>query len=606
MNLFAIAGISCTVSCTILSVIGLFFGKTKLHRLLIAFNMVVAVWGLGLFLVGIADTESEAILSWKLANLGGFFVGPVFYHLVSVFCDSRHKPLLYLGYLQAGIFAATGFVTELVFTETRYTYGLYYNAVNPVYATGFTIYLFFIILSYLTLIKYFLRTQGYKRKQTLYMMLGFSFGFIGATSAFLPMFRIDVIYPFGNFGITGYCIITTYSILRHRLMDIHVVLKKSLVYSLSASFLSGIFVVLVLTMTKYLSDYIGVTSFSITVTSALFIAILFNPLKNKIQFLVDKLFYKSSYSCYSIVQKISRELASTIELRRTYGIIVDTIFEALKLKSAYLLFAGKEFFEVAYFRLVKDATPCKYNSSIPSIKNSDIKNEFGKTAQTNLLYRDSGLVKLSIKENILMKEELQIFADNEKAKHIEEEFTIYNGEVAVPILLEDELMFLLILGGKLSGDAFSTEDINMLITIANQSAIALKNAGLYDELERRVEERTAELSKANKNLHKEITERKRAEKQLHNIHRELEFRVQERTSDLIKVNRQLQLEITERRKIEDALKNSREELKERVEDLEKFYDMAVNRELKMIELKKKIQSLQTKLSDHEVINYNMD
>jgi C4-dicarboxylate-specific signal transduction histidine kinase len=146
----------------------------------------------------------------------------------------------------------------------------------------------------------------------------------------------------------------------------------------------------------------------------------------------------------------------------------------------------------------------------------------------------------------------------------------------------------------------------MFKTIANQSAIALKNAKLYDELERRVEDRTAELSKSNKNLHKEITERKRAEKQLHNIHRELEFRVEERTSDLIKVNQQLQLEVTERRIIEDALKNSRKELKERVEDLEKFYDMAVNRELKMIELKKRIQSLQTKLSDYEVINYNMD
>jgi GAF domain-containing protein len=606
MNLFAISGISCAISCTILSVIGLFFGKAKLHRLLIAFNMVVAVWGLGLFFVGIADTESEAILSWKLAHLGGFFVGPTFYHLVSVFCGSRRKTLLYLGYLQASIFATIGLGTELVFNKTRYVYGLYYNDITPLYVTGVSIYLFFVILSYFTLLKYFLRTQGFKHKQALYIILGFSFGFIGATSAFLPMFKIDTIYPFGNFGITIYCIITTYSILRHRLMDIHVVLKKSLVYSLSASFLSGIFVVLVLTMTKYLSDYMGITSFLITVISALVIAILFAPLKIKIQFLVDKLFYKSSYSCYSTVQKISRELASTIELRSTYKTIVDTIFETLKLKSTYLLFAGKEFFEVAYLRVAKDATACKDNGSTPSIVSGDMKNEFGKTAQLNLLNRDSGLVRLSIKETILIKGELQIVTDHQKAKNIAEEFTLYNGEVAVPILLEDELMFLLILGGKLSGDNFSAEDINMFKTIANQSAIALKNAKLYDELERRVEERTAELSKSNKNLHKEITERKRAEKKLHNIHRELEFRVEERTSDLIKVNQQLQLEVTERRIIEDALKNSREELKERVEDLEKFYDMAVNRELKMIELKKRIQSLQTKLSDYEVINYNMD
>jgi hypothetical protein len=403
--------------------------------------MVVAVWGLGLFFVGIADTESEAILSWRFAHLGGFFVGPTFYHLVSVFCGSKRKTLLYLGYLQASIFSAIGLGTELVFNKTRYTYGLYYNDISPLYVTGFSIYLAFVTLSYFTLIKYFLRTQGYKHKQTLYIMLGFSFGFIGATSAFLPMFKIDLIYPFGNFGITIYCIITTYSILRHRLMDIHVVLKKSLVYSLSASFLSGIFVVLVLIMTKYLSDYVGITSFLITITAALIIAILFTPLKNKIQFLVDKFFYRSSYSCYSIVQKISRELASTIELSRTYGIIVDTIFETLKLKSTYLLFAGKEFFEVAYFSLAEDATSCEDNSSIPSIVTGDMKNEFGKIAQFNSLNRDSGLIRLSMKENILIREELQIFADDQKAKNIAEEFALYNGEVAVPILLEGELMY---------------------------------------------------------------------------------------------------------------------------------------------------------------------
>jgi uncharacterized protein YdcH (DUF465 family) len=47
-------------------------------------------------------------------------------------------------------------------------------------------------------------------------------------------------------------------------------------------------------------------------------------------------------------------------------------------------------------------------------------------------------------------------------------------------------------------------------------------------------------------------------------------------------------DITELKRIEQSLTESRGELKERIDELENFYEMAVNRELKMIELKKEI------------------
>lgn len=50
-------------------------------------------------------------------------------------------------------------------------------------------------------------------------------------------------------------------------------------------------------------------------------------------------------------------------------------------------------------------------------------------------------------------------------------------------------------------------------------------------------------------------------------------------------------DITELKNIQQTLSESRAELKQRVEDLENFYDMAINRELKMKELKKEIADL---------------
>jgi PAS domain S-box-containing protein len=80
----------------------------------------------------------------------------------------------------------------------------------------------------------------------------------------------------------------------------------------------------------------------------------------------------------------------------------------------------------------------------------------------------------------------------------------------------------------------------------------------YDELEQRVEERTAELAEANEQLKKEIEERKQAEEALRKAHDDLELRVEERTAELIKANEQLKCEIEDRKRAEQELKLSEE------------------------------------------------
>lgn len=69
-------------------------------------------------------------------------------------------------------------------------------------------------------------------------------------------------------------------------------------------------------------------------------------------------------------------------------------------------------------------------------------------------------------------------------------------------------------------------------------------------LEKRIEERTAELAKTNSELKNEITERERAEKALRKAHTELEGRVRERTAELAAANQALQTDIAKRKRLE--------------------------------------------------------
>jgi PAS domain S-box-containing protein len=58
-------------------------------------------------------------------------------------------------------------------------------------------------------------------------------------------------------------------------------------------------------------------------------------------------------------------------------------------------------------------------------------------------------------------------------------------------------------------------------------------------------------------------------------------------------------DITDRKKAEEALHHSREELKERVQELEEFYQLAVGRELRMIELKEEVERLREELGRYK-------
>jgi len=75
------------------------------------------------------------------------------------------------------------------------------------------------------------------------------------------------------------------------------------------------------------------------------------------------------------------------------------------------------------------------------------------------------------------------------------------------------------------------------------------------ELEWKVQERTAKLLEINERLQQEIAERKQIEEQLTLAHHELEHRVQERTAELSAINQQLTVEIQERQQAQAALEH---------------------------------------------------
>ena len=264
-----------------------------------------------------------------------------------------------------------------------------------------------------------------------------------------------------------------YAIVRYRAMEVNIAFKKKMAYSLSVGLLTGLFIVLVLAVTNLFSTFIKIHSFQISIVAAFLIALLFNPFRNRIYALIDKVFYKKSYDYYSTIQQVGSTLTSMFDSQEIFKFTGNIIHEVMGLESTYLLSAGTcGGYEVVYHTFKKSKR--RKNEAQQPVGKENIK-----------INNRSAIVRFCRKSgDTIIKAELpaiEATLGRDIAEKIKDDLELFHGEVAVPVFVDGKLPLLFVLGEKLSGDMFSGEDINLLNTISDQTAIAIKNAGLYKD-----------------------------------------------------------------------------------------------------------------------------
>ncbi len=132
-----------------------------------------------------------------------------------------------------------------------------------------------------------------RSKTHIRYMLAAIFSLTFGATDFIPNYGVPT-YELGFIAAFSYLLISTTAIVKHQLMDIQVVVRKSLAYSILVTIITLIFLTLVLIIQHLTQNVTGNQNILNSIASSLVIALIFIPLKNKIQCVIDKIFFKGT------------------------------------------------------------------------------------------------------------------------------------------------------------------------------------------------------------------------------------------------------------------------------------------------------------------------
>ena len=214
----------------------------------------------------------------------------------------------------------------------------------PPRSSFFAVFFFCLIASQIALQVYHYRcvSTPVQRQQTKWVIFGFvlSFGSYGFNFALvyglLPGFFHIHLSPLGNalsllpsdLLLFLFPLFIGIAILRYRLWDIDILIKRTLVYAALTLSVMGLYVLVVVGLGTLIQVQ-GNVILSLLATAL--IAVLFQPLRERLQRGVNRLLYGQRDDPYAVLSRLGNRLEATLAPEKVLPTIVDTIAQALKL-----------------------------------------------------------------------------------------------------------------------------------------------------------------------------------------------------------------------------------------------------------------------------------
>jgi len=252
-----------------------------------------------------------------------------------------------------------------------------------------------------------------------------------------------------------------YAIFRYRLMDVDLIFKRGVVYTLAAATVVGLYFGLVAGVATLVHSRQPSTGPVGLILAVVVTALLFDPVRKWIQDRVDHLFYRTVYDYRRTLIEFGRELSSETDLNALLSSVVDRLSRTLAVDRIAI-----------FLRAEEDSEQFVLSKSI------------GMNPMSRL-----DLTFLSVPR----PEAGHMFFENthqvpRETPGSQEAIARLDLNYYIPCRAQQKTVAVLGLGKTTKGDYLSSEDVELLETLGGYLGIAIQNGRLYTSLQQKVAE----------------------------------------------------------------------------------------------------------------------
>ena len=189
-------------------------------------------------------------------------------------------------------------------------------------AAAVTLYNLFIIFRAIQM-----ETNAVRKNRLKYLFAGFGLTGVLTSLNILTLFGLPI-YPPGCFSFITMGIFGA-GVFRHDLLDMGVLLRKSLIYSMLTALLTGLYALIVIG-SQILFKKTDITD-AIVFPLILFalITFFFGPVKSRTQRMLDRLFARNRYNYQQTIKQVSQTIATILDYETITRLLENTLIDTM-------------------------------------------------------------------------------------------------------------------------------------------------------------------------------------------------------------------------------------------------------------------------------------
>jgi hypothetical protein len=312
--------------------------RLRSHRFFALYLGSMIVWSAGALMMYLAP---EKATSWNQVMMMGVAVSPLaFYGFVLGYLGrSPRNPYLTVGVVVLLVSLIQNAFGRLVVDVSVASTGMIAFGFGPAMPLFGAYYLFFQFMAGYYLTHDYRHTTDFSlRNRIKYILVGWILMITGALSNILPIagtLPVDIAANLVN------AVLISYAISRYHLLDLSLIVRKGLVYTLSTG-LVVIGYLLIVFLGIDLLALMGGARLMLALIVALLVAFLLLPGYEQIQARIDQLFFRQKYDTAVMLQRLSRQVASMLDLQQLAELILDEISQTMQINRVMLLIRDRE------------------------------------------------------------------------------------------------------------------------------------------------------------------------------------------------------------------------------------------------------------------------